>query len=251
MYTVLPDWMLRLGLTIFALIVLVLPALAGVFGQNLGWLKGGSLAAYIGLALLYGCFWFDGARSPWRWLWRECPILNTGLFPDINGVWVGVTKSNWPIINEVRQAAAVDEAVQPDALSKTPLQEDVLVLEIRASLFRVKIEAFLASPGGTSSLVTAKAVKTGDTVRLFYVYHQKTPEASDIDEALHVGAAELDFDPERLSEATGEYWTRRRWRQGLNTAGLLQLRRVGERDKSKSLAAYGDAVRRRQSPKPN
>lgn len=238
MYTVLPRGMLRIGLTVFALLVLGLPAVAGLFGQNLGWLKAASLAPSVGVILLYAFFWSDAAWSPWRWLWRKCPILNSALFPDLNGVWVGTTRSNRPIINKVRQAAAANEALQPDALARAPLQEDVLALDIKASLFRVKIEAWLTSTRATSCSVTAKAVKINGTVHLFYVYHQKTPEADHTDEWLHLGAAELDFDPSRVQETTGVYWTRRSWRQGLNTAGLLQLRRAGERDGSKTLAEY-------------
>ena len=45
------------------------------------------------------------------------------------------------------------------------------------------------------------------------------------DEALHPGAARLDVDTDKW-RLKGEYWTRRSWRSGFNTAGILEVKRV-------------------------
>ena len=44
-------------------------------------------------------------------------------------------------------------------------------------------------------------------------------------EALHLGSAYLILDME-ADTLKGEYWTKRSWRSGLNTAGMLEVTRV-------------------------
>lgn len=64
-----------------------------------------------------------------------------------------------------------------------------------------------------------------DEFDLSYIYRQETPQAGLLDEALHLGAAALRYDRDN-DKLCGQYWTKRRWRMGLNTAGLIEVTRT-------------------------
>ncbi len=191
------------------------------------------------LAILTVIFGPSGRWSPWRWIWRKFPLLNN-IFPDINGVWCGYTSSNWPIIKEVLDAAKSDFALRQEHLHLTSLQKDALAIEIKSTLFKIEIASSLTSTDSKShSLIVCPQRRIYDCVRLTYVYNQDTPNPSITDVDNHLGAANLDFDLHSLNKADGVYWTRRNWKQGLNTAGLLELQRVKLwREKGKSLSDY-------------
>jgi len=70
------------------------------------------------------------------------------------------------------------------------------------------------------------------------VYAQSVPDPAITDEESHLGAADVEFEPDDLTRAEGVYWTRRQWRLGLNTAGKLTLRRLSERSPQKTLREY-------------
>ena len=50
--------------------------------------------------------------------------------------------------------------------------------------------------------------------------------ASPSDEGSHTGAATLEVKPGEVPVMDGQYWTRRKWREGMNTAGLIRVDRV-------------------------
>jgi hypothetical protein len=170
---------------------------------------------------------FSGRYAPWRIVWRCFPFLNSTLFPDLNGKWEGTTNSNWSVINSIREAAEGAGGLKPDSLDAAPLQDNTITVQIKATLFHFRVAAKLSSTEGTSHSVTARLVKDEcrDAFQLHYIYCQDTPQAGSSDEANHMGAATLDIDHDKW-EMQGYYWTRRRWRQGLNTAGMLKLKRT-------------------------
>jgi hypothetical protein len=199
------------------------------------------LIPLLALTVLGGVLGPTGYYAPWRILWRLCPPLNRWVFPDLNGVWVGSTKSNWPTIERMLQAAHAEEALAQAELAGVPPQEDAIAVEIKASLFAIRIYAALSSTEGTSHTLTARPRLDADSGRLHvtYVYEQSVPVPKMTDEGLHIGAADVQLDWDDPTAAEGVYWTQCRWSLGLNTAGRVSLRRIAPRRKSdKRLADY-------------
>ncbi|MEO1688915.1 MAG: hypothetical protein AAFU61_13520 [Pseudomonadota bacterium] len=184
--------------------------------------------------------------TPWRRLWRAVPQLNDWAYPDLNGVWVGSIRSNWPVIQRLSQAVPGDEPVDEKELASVPLGEGRIAVEVRADLYSVRLVAATEGVGGTSRSVTARPRRCADSevTTISYVYVQSTPDPEATDESTHVGAAELRLEKGRSGVLEGEYWTRRRWRLGQNTAGRIELRRVSDRrDPERPLSDYfGDGT---------
>jgi len=210
-------------LAIFILLTLLGHAPADVKG---GWSLAKSVVSYWTLFIVL----FGGSSkwwAPWRLFWR-IPGLQRLLFPDLNGTWRGTTSSNWPSVKAMFDAYQKNEKTgHAGALDTVALQEDAIEFKIIASFFRFRIEARLSNTGATSHSVSAR-VAWNDHLERFeicYLYDQGTPSPKLTDEASHLGAANLvlDMDAPALS---GEYWTKRSWRSGLNTAGLIEVRRV-------------------------
>lgn len=164
--------------------------------------------------------------APWRLAWRLFPPLNTTVFPDLNGKWIGKTSSNWPVKSALLAAAEGKGKFDRQRLSSVPLQEDDITLEIKASLFTFRIVATLHHTKGKSHSLTERVSreKRRDAFELYYVYRQETPQPELTDEGSHLGAACLDIDLEN-HVLEGAYWTKRSWRSGLNTAGLIKVAR--------------------------
>lgn len=164
------------------------------------------------------------AWPPWRLAWR-IPGVQQWLFPDLNGTWRGSTSSNWPSIKAMLDAyEGVADPRHAGALDLLPLKDDAIEMKITASFFRLRVEAKLSATNAKSHSVSAR-VEWNEHLERFelnYVYNQETPSPESTDEWLHPGAAHLvlDMDADRLD---GEYWTRRTWRSGLNTAGLISV----------------------------
>lgn len=176
------------------------------------------------LLFLGGFFGPTGYYAPWRILWRLIPILNDW-FPDLNGVWVGSTNSNWPTIKKLVEAAQSNDQTSEQELHDLPDQQDAMAVRIINSLFTLKIQAGLSSTNAISFSLTAKPWRDQHTgrIHLSYVYRQQTPNHTNTDEETHLGSADLELTAESYSRATGTYWTRRAWRTGRNTAGTLAL----------------------------
>ena len=192
------------------------------------------------VALLVAGFGFTSYWAPWRVVWRMVPALNAW-FPDLNGVWLGATDSNWPTLKRMLEKAQEVGAIEAAELHALPEQRDAMAIEITASLFRLKITSGLSTTDGRSCSIAAKPRRDQHTghIHLAYVYEQETPNPEITDEERHMGAADLVIEPENLEEAEGYYWTRRNWKAGLNTAGRLKLRRIAQKkEKGKSLRQY-------------
>lgn len=240
MYPLLPWKWLGSVLTLVVLLAVYANDLAALAGFEL---TDRSVIRYLPpvfLAALLGFFGPTGYWAPWRITWRFFPFLN-GWLPDLNGVWLGTTASNWPTIKKMFEAAKADRGIEQLELHSTSEQRDAIAIQITASLFALKINAALSSTGGNSYSIAAKPRRDQHTGRLHlsYVYEQVTRDHALTDEEKHMGAADLITDPENLDQAEGVYWTRRSWKIGLNTAGRLTLHRVAaHREGSKTLREY-------------
>jgi hypothetical protein len=192
------------------------------------------------LLLLGGFFGPTGYYAPWRILWRLIPMLNSW-FPDLNGIWVGSTSSNWPTIKKLFQAAQSNGKTPEQELHDLPEQQDAMAVKIINSLFTLQVQAGLSSTSGVSFSIAAKPWRDQHTgrIHLSYVYRQQTPEHTITDEETHLGSADLELITEDYRRAEGTYWTRRAWRTGRNTAGTLELTMLTARlRRQKSLQQY-------------
>lgn len=249
MYSLLPlpcRW-LGYALALVVMISLYADDIGSVFGfavtdQHLiRYLPPGLLCMF---AVLFGQ---TSYRTPWRIVWRRVPALNRWL-PDLNGVWLGTTSSNWPTLKKTLDGTQAHSVVDKTELHSTPEQMDVIAVQITASLFCLKVEAGLSSTDGRSHSIIAKPRRDQHSgrIHLTYVYEQASPKPAITDEERHMGVADLTIDPDNLDVAEGVYWTRRKWQTGLNTAGRLELRRVAQRkEKGKSLRQYAADEKKR------
>ena len=240
MYALLPWKWLISALTVVTALALYVDDVGRLFGievqdqhviRYLPPVTLGFLAAFLGPT---------GYYAPWRIVWRWIPALNN-LFPDLNGVWLGTTASNWPTIKNMLDSAKANSAIDELELHTTPEQRDALAVRLTASLFRLKIEASLSSTNGRSHSVAANSRRDQHSgrIHLTYVYEQTLDNPEITDEERHMGSADLVFDPDNLDFAEGNYWTRRNWKVGLNTAGRLYLQKVAPtKGKEKTLRQY-------------
>ncbi len=183
------------------------------------------------LVALSGLMGTSSYWSPWRILWRLIPALNKWVYPDLNGVWYGATQSNWPVIAKVRNAAEGNKKIDLSKLDKVPLLEGQIAMNIEASFFRISIRSKVQSTNGDSysRLVRASKSSTEPKLTLSYIYQQSTPQPAGTDESSHLGAATLEIKVGEPGVIEGQYWTRRKWREGMNTAGLIRLHQVTQR----------------------
>jgi predicted pore-forming effector associated with SMODS systems len=197
------------------------------------WARNVALGLMVLVVVFFG---MSGYRAPWRILWRRFPQLNEWVFPDLNGVWLGETKSNWPIIENLRNAAIANESGDLDTIERIPLKNTTIAIRIQADWFRIRIWARTDGVNGTAESLLVKASKNVRTrdFEISYLYEQKTPAPAPTDSDNHPGAAMLEIVPGDQSVLSGEYWTRRNWARGMNTAGLLTLRQVSDRSGKKT-----------------
>lgn len=193
----------------------------------MGWIRTIGTAATIWGIVLLLVAGSSGRCAPWRLIWQLCPAFNYWFFPDLNGKWEGTTSSNWPVVKSMFDAATCTGGLNPAELETISLQDDAVTVTIKASLFYFRLTAELSNTGGRSYSITALVEKDPhhDGFQLQYLFRQDTPEAGLTDDASHLGAVTADIDLNRW-EMSGYYWTRRKWRAGLSTAGKLALRRV-------------------------
>lgn len=228
MYTTLSlDRLIKLMMWPFAFVICGMLLWQGLPASGTEWLRlaSSSIAVFAIVVLLIGGS--SSRYAPWRLVWRIFPFLNDSMFPDLNGTWTGNTCSNWPLVDAQRKAAMAGGGLTQADIEQIALQEDGITLQIRASLFKLQISAELQRTGAKSYSLSQRVIRDErrDIFELSYVYRQETPEPVITDESAHLGAAALDFDPKQM-RLRGYYWTTRIWRQGLNTAGRLDVHRV-------------------------
>lgn len=194
------------------------------------------------LTLFGGFFGPTSYWAPWRVVWRLFPAFNRW-FPDLNGVWVGSTRSNWPTIKKLVETAQSHDRLTEQELHDTQDQRDAMAIQITNSLFTLCIHASLSSSTGESHSIAAKPWRHQHTKRihLSYVYQQQTPDPAVTDEESHLGAADLALTTDNHSRVEGVYWTKRSWATGRNTAGKLELTRISQRaNENKTLRRYAE-----------
>ena len=183
------------------------------------------------LVLLYLLFGFSGYWAPWRMLWRRFPVLNLACFPDLNGIWYGMTQSNWPVVSRLREAAAAESPLDPTELAEIELVSGEIAIEVRASLFGIAVRSSAGSAGADPTTMTVRAQKNFETrnFELSYIFRQVTSDPRAAEESHHLGAAMLEVRPSGKPTLEGSYWTRRNWREGMSTAGTISAKRVSDR----------------------
>lgn len=248
MYPIVPKSWWSAGLAVVALLTVLALKVVEAVGLSMNdWRVAMVTASGVGAA-----FWFlfggAGPNAPWRVAWRLVPRLNHWVFPDLNGVWVGATSSNWPTLEKMLETAQARRVVDKEELHNIPERQDAIAIEVRSSLFNLSVCAGLSSTGGKAHSTAARIRRSPYTgaLQIAYIYDQETPTPEITDQDRHVGAAELEFDQDDGKKAEGIYWTRRSWRAGLNTAGRLQLRKICDRrEHGKSLQYYAGEERKR------
>lgn len=135
----------------------------------------------------------------WRKLWAAFPILNTMLFPDLNGEWR--MKIHWSGVNE--RGESVNGTVNATA-------------NIEQNLLRLSME--VESRDSDSETLMTKPKKDPESGRpiLYYVY-RVIPKRTNATAGLsYEGAAILKFDVGTKQRLAGNYFTSR-MRQGYFT----------------------------------
>lgn len=180
-----------------------------------------------GVIVVIGAKW-----GAWRRLWRRFDALNTIVYPDLNGVWVGDLRSNWPVIERMAKAAKGEVAsfdpfgsANGDA---TELQAVPIILRIEADWFTISAVMERDTRYSDSETIAVNPIRAvgGGAHRLSYVFRNRTPDPLPTDCSHHLGAALLDVVWGASPRLEGTVWTERNWRKGMNTAGLLSLTRV-------------------------
>ncbi len=249
MYPLIPRTWWVWAVAIIALIAIFAASQAEQYGLAIAATRVATTVAGI---LVFAATIFGGSYyyAPWRVFWRLIPSLNKIVFPDLNGVWIGSTSSNWPTIEKMLEAAQAYRPVNMAELEAIKPREDAIAVEIKASLFSLKIFVAASATNGQSHSLIARPRRDPDSEKLFVtnVYRQLVPNHQPTDEASHLGAADLQISSDDHTSIEGEYWTRRKWQLGLNTAGRIKLKRVSDkRQPKKELMTYALEERDRLS----
>ena len=240
MYPLIPKAWWVWAVAIISLIAIFAASQAEYYGLVIAATRVASTLAGI---LVFAATIFGGSYyyAPWRFFWRLIPALNKIVFPDLNGVWIGSTNSNWPTIQKMLEAAQAYRPINLAELEAIKPREDAIAVEIRASLFSLKIFVAASATYGQSHSLIAHPRRDPDSEKLFVtnVYRQSVPNHQPTDEASHLGAADLQISSDDHTSIEGEYWTRRKWQLGLNTAGRIKLKRISDkRQPKKDLMTY-------------
>lgn len=164
-----------------------------------------------------------------NWLWRR---LSWWIGPCPAGTWEGTIRSNFSRQEWLRQAARGDGDSTGRDLDQLLQEVELKPVNCRLTIFvnlyevRAVMKMPDAGPGRESKTLTMRVLRDGGgSTRLAYVYEQEQDESIGTDERSHLGSALLSFG-ENGDILRGRYWTARRWEIALNTAGLLELKRV-------------------------
>ncbi|MDD9911215.1 MAG: hypothetical protein OXR62_16225 [Ahrensia sp.] len=159
------------------------------------------------------------AASPlWRIMWWVVRPLNWWIFPDLNGEWQVVMRSNIGKLAEFH----------PDLKGVEPRTEITGTITIKQSLLGIVLVFRGDDKYSNSETTFVKVVRTKGSGRfkLAYVYENDTPTPLKSDEQRHFGAGQLEvFWVDGDIKLEGLYWTNRRWADGLNTAGTITMAR--------------------------
>lgn len=165
-----------------------------------------------------------GQSPVFPWLCSRWP-LNLVL-PDIHGSWSGLITSNWPAIAESHGIKNPDES----AVKSRPTP---VTVDIHVQLFSISMELKSDSSYQESKTLSCSIRKNSHKGFEFsYIYRSSVHNPKPTDEQSFLGAAFFDFSSRKPRELKGVYWTNRKWKEGLNTAGVIALER-GSRSKGR------------------
>lgn len=112
------------------------------------------------------------ANSVWRWIWKKFPILNSTVFPDLNGQWEGSFQSTW--LNPV---------------SGHPLGPISSKVTIRQNILSISVKQRTAESTSWSTQLIASANAEADIYRIWYSYSNKVAAAISHRSCDHDGVA--------------------------------------------------------------
>jgi hypothetical protein len=171
-----------------------------------------------------------GETPLFHFIWRQ-NIVQKLFFPYLHGRWEGTIRSNWEVIRKIREYAGAGGAAALDEMNTDKLGycEKEVVVEIKASFLRVSMKLIPRDGYSDSFTVALKPVAEGERGRpcLYYVYRANVKANVSTDSNWHYGAAWMDVKSEEgILSLHGVYWTDREWTRGMNTAGILEARKV-------------------------
>lgn len=135
----------------------------------------------------------------WRYLWKWFPILNSMIFPDINGKWDVDIHWIWGNREGLKEG-------------------DVF---IKQDIINFSIELVTNESESETLVVQPKRNHESGRLQLFYIY-RNTPKNTieNKGQSAHIGTAILKFDPVDMNILEGDYFTDR------NTKGRFKFKRV-------------------------
>lgn len=171
------------------------------------------------------------STSVWRLFWMIPGVAR--IAPPLDGEWTGVVRSNWPIIEAMKEGAKQSgaPAIDVDALaSQIPALREVPVRAfIKSSFFGLELR--LETDVDKYQVSSLKSVEFKPVVgtapaTLSYVFAGEVLDPKPGDVPLFDGAATLCVEiVDGQATLEGKTWTNRAWTRGLNTAGTIRLRR--------------------------
>ncbi|WP_162935771.1 Cap15 family cyclic dinucleotide receptor domain-containing protein [Tsuneonella amylolytica] len=230
MQRVIPKWLWTMSLFAFGLVLLSSTKILEPLGIKVPALRLASSAASVAILALSAFFASHARYSPWRIVWRTAPALNRWLFPDLNGVWVGTARSNWAAIERLRSAASENTAMNLEDLFELELKPSPIVIQIKCTVFGIRIVSYQSNTDSKSCAMSTgiERDERSDSYDLTYTYRQENPTRAITDSEDHIGAAVLQFEYADLTTAKGNYWTKRCWQDGRNTAGNIELKKISD-----------------------
>ncbi|MDB5987842.1 MAG: hypothetical protein JWR16_2895 [Nevskia sp.] len=217
---------LALGFAAWALFTYLV--LIALFQESWGW-----ASVALGSISLTGIFLAAlGHPRTVNWLWRKIPALNWWLAPNLNGEFQLETSSNWSIQKRMLDCIEGRDEQTNAAQDTNELLTVTGRLTIKLGLFGIEAHYLpdTQEASRSESFVVAAALESRRRDGCFwfhYVYEGRVPDpivATDHDS--YYGSASLRIARDSLDSLAGYYWTNRSWREGINTAGKAQLRRI-------------------------
>lgn len=164
------------------------------------------------ITLIFVAIIFVIGRWGWLVFWKSPflgEVLHKAVCPNLNGKWLGEVHSNYT-----------------DESGNNTVKE--VELAIKADLFGFNLALRSLDDYQESKVIQSELYRdprTG-TFYLSYIFEASVPAPEETDDRLFEGAAKLEI---IINEADtilkGTYWTNRAWQRGMNTAGLITMKK--------------------------
>lgn len=136
----------------------------------------------------------------WKYIWKYIPILNTWIFPDINGTWDVEIRWNW---------------TQKDGMIKKGIKEGKIY--IKQNFLTLSMELFTDESESETLVIQAKKNAESGRLVFYYIYRNTPKNNGDAKLQPHLGTAILKISPHTNTILQGNYFTDR------NTQGVLKF----------------------------